>query len=94
VAKSRNSALTKPLVQIAAKASGRKQSIKRTLLGLAYKCVELVNYDNLNSKIIEDNDQIINSEYDQIIDNDEGSEILENEVVEHDQIAEITLLDI
>ncbi|KAF0534398.1 hypothetical protein F8M41_009979 [Gigaspora margarita] len=133
-----NPALTKPLVQTAAKAIGRKQSIKRTLFGLARKCIKLVNYDNLNDSnhlikifkewmhihkersqhhtiviynhttkydqmgkqnieqnhIIGDNDQIMNSEYDQIIDNDEGSEILEDEVIKHYQIAIIRLLDI
>ncbi|CAG8728452.1 14906_t:CDS:2, partial [Racocetra fulgida] len=37
----------------ATKAIGRKQSIKETLLGLARKCVEVVNYDDLNnSKIL------------------------------------------
>ncbi|CAG8513266.1 15159_t:CDS:2, partial [Racocetra fulgida] len=35
-------------VQTAAKAIGRKQSIKRTLLGLAHKYVETVNYNDLN----------------------------------------------
>ncbi|CAG8653730.1 9002_t:CDS:2 [Cetraspora pellucida] len=40
-------------VQTAAKVIGYKQSIKGTLLGLARKCVEVVNYDDLNnSKIL------------------------------------------
>ncbi|CAG8836890.1 30668_t:CDS:2 [Gigaspora margarita] len=48
VAESWNSALTEPLVQTTAKAIGQKQSVKGTLLGLARKCVESVNYDDLN----------------------------------------------
>ncbi|CAG8741125.1 29520_t:CDS:2, partial [Racocetra persica] len=48
-----NIMLIEPLVQTAAKVIGRKQSIKGTLLGLACKCVEVVNYDDLNdSKIL------------------------------------------
>ncbi|KAF0520328.1 hypothetical protein F8M41_016381 [Gigaspora margarita] len=43
-----NSALTELPVQTVAKAIGRKQSIKGTLLGPACKCVESVNYDDLN----------------------------------------------
>ncbi|KAF0505657.1 hypothetical protein F8M41_019307 [Gigaspora margarita] len=44
--------------------------------------------------IMEDNNQIMDAKYDQIIDDDEGSEILEDEVIEHNQIAKITPLDI
>ncbi|CAG8724962.1 18600_t:CDS:2, partial [Racocetra fulgida] len=48
-----NIMLIEASVQAAAKAIGRKQSIKGTLLGLACKCVEVVNYDDLNnSKIL------------------------------------------
>ncbi|CAG8746733.1 1042_t:CDS:2, partial [Racocetra fulgida] len=48
-----NTMLIEAPVQAAAKAIGRKQSIKGTLLGLARKCVEVVNYDDLNdSKIL------------------------------------------
>ncbi|CAG8792712.1 10852_t:CDS:2, partial [Racocetra fulgida] len=53
VADSWNIMLIEAPVQAAAKAIGRKQLIKGTLLGLARKCVEVVNYDDLNdSKIL------------------------------------------
>ncbi|CAG8702860.1 1104_t:CDS:2, partial [Ambispora leptoticha] len=53
VADSWNIMLIEAPVQAAAKAIGHKQSIKGTLLGLARKYVEVVNYDDLNdSKIL------------------------------------------
>ncbi|CAG8791442.1 34732_t:CDS:2, partial [Racocetra persica] len=53
IADSWNTMLIEPPVQTAAKVIGHKQSIKGTLLGLARKCVEVVNYDDLNdSKIL------------------------------------------
>ncbi|KAF0397181.1 protein far1-related sequence 5-like [Gigaspora margarita] len=53
VADSWNTMLIEAPVQTVAKAIGCKQSIKGTLLGLARKYVEVVNYDNLNdSKIL------------------------------------------
>ncbi|CAG8758107.1 28213_t:CDS:10, partial [Dentiscutata erythropus] len=39
-------------VQAIAKAIGHKQLIKETLLGLAYKCIEIVNYNDLNNLTI------------------------------------------
>lgn len=46
VAESWNMLCIESPMQTAAKAAGRKQATKGTLLGLARKCVELVNYDD------------------------------------------------
>ncbi|CAG8713267.1 13526_t:CDS:2, partial [Cetraspora pellucida] len=53
VADSWNTMLIEPSAQTIVKVIGCKQSIKETLLGLACKCIKVVNYNDLNdSKIL------------------------------------------
>ncbi|CAG8606893.1 15964_t:CDS:2, partial [Racocetra fulgida] len=86
--------LIEPPVQTTAKAIGCKQSIKGLLLELAHKCVELVNYDDLN-----DSDILMEIFKEWMHTHEEGQcnkQTIEqnNQVIESDQDTETTRLDI
>ncbi|CAG8843124.1 22190_t:CDS:2, partial [Gigaspora margarita] len=87
------------LLGLACKCNGhiykqRSQHYTNVIYNHNTKYVQMGKLNVKQDHIMEDNDQIMDAKYDQIIDDDEGSEILEDEVVKNDQIAEITPLDI
>ncbi|CAG8599621.1 16277_t:CDS:2, partial [Racocetra fulgida] len=101
VAESWNAISIETPKQIAAKVIGRKQSIKETLLGLACKCVELVDYDDsrdsnilmktqdMECKQIIEVDKVL--EYEEVMDDDQYEE---NQISEDTPASGITYYDV